>query len=234
MPRRDVLSRRVLLAGLGIGLLGFFRPTGGAAAQQTNPLQQLNPFKPSTPPTPTVQLNAAQRDTLKQVNSYFNGIRTLAGNFTQFGPDGTRSDGKFALHRPGRIRFAYTKPSTLDVISDGVDVIVRDRKLATQDLYPLSQTPLKFLLSDKIDLTSEANVSQVSIEPDLVTVVVTQETVFGDGKLTLLFDRVTTELKQWVVTDAQGLETTVVVFETVANQPVDAKQFVIDRQRILQ
>ena len=42
-------------------------------------------------------------------------------------------------------------------------VVVRDRKLATQDLYPLSQTPLRFLLADRIDLLRDTNV--VGIRP---------------------------------------------------------------------
>ena len=37
----------------------------------------------------------------------------------------------------------------------------------------------------------------------------------------------------WVVTDAQGLETTVVIFETEKNVALDGKLFYIDRTRIL-
>lgn len=179
---------------------------------------------------PTAGLNAAQREMLASINQTFNAIRTLYGKFTQFGPDGARTDGEFFLERPGKIRFIYQRPSQLDIIADGRDVVVRDRKLATNDLFPLSQTPLRFLLADRIDLTSEANVQQVSIEPDLVTVVVSQETMFGDGKLTLLFDRPNQDLKQWIVTDAQGLDTTVVIFETTQNKPIDPKTFVIPPQ----
>ena len=40
----------------------------------------------------------------------------------------------------------------LAIISDGSSLVVRDRTLATQDIYPLSQTPLRYLLSDRIDL----------------------------------------------------------------------------------
>ena len=41
---------------------------------------------------------------------------------------------------------------------------MRDRKLATQDIYPLSQTPLRFLLSDRIDLSKETNVVSVTAD----------------------------------------------------------------------
>lgn len=234
-------GRRAALAALGgLAASALLSVAGPALAQTAQP--QSKPMVPA-PPSPgplkpskgssLTNLSVEQKTMLAEVNRYFNSIRTLQGSFTQFGPDGSRSDGKFALARPGKIRFNYSKPATLDVIADGVDVVVRDRKLATQDLYPLSQTPLKFLLADRIDLTSEANVTQVSVEPDLITMVVRQSTVFGDGQLTLLFARPVLELKQWIVTDAQGQETTVVVFDTVPNGAVDDKLFFIDRTRIL-
>lgn len=240
MPTRAPGRRAVLAALGGLATAVLALAASPVLAQTAQP--QPKPAVPAPPSPGPVKpgkgsalpgLSGEQRTVLAEVNRYFNAIRTLQGSFTQFGPDGSRSDGKFALARPGKIRFSYAKPATLDVIADGVDVVVRDRKLATQDLYPLSQTPLKFLLADRIDLTSEANVTQVSVEPDLITMVVRQSTVFGDGQLTLLFGRPVLDLKQWIVTDAQGQETTVVVFDTVPNEPVDDKLFFIDRTRIL-
>ena len=77
---------------------------------------------------------------------------TLAGDFVQIGGDGRRLAGKLYLQRPGKIRFEYDAPATIEVVADGSSVAVRDRKLATQDLYSIAQTPLKFLLRDRIDL----------------------------------------------------------------------------------
>ena len=193
----------------------------------------LNPFNSAAAVQPA-KLSAPQKEAVTGINKYFNGIRTMSGDLVQFGPDGQRTEGQFHLAKPGKIRFQYSKPSTLEVVSDATDVIVKDRKNQTQDLYPLSKTPLRFLLADQMDLTSEANVTKVSVEPDLVSIVLEQSTVFGDGKLTMVFDRKTSELKQWTVTDAQGYDTSVAIYNTTANQPVDDKLFRIDRTRILQ
>ena len=85
-------------------------------------------------------------------------MQTLVGDFVQVGPDGGKSEGKFYLQKPGKVRFEYNPPSPIELIADGSSVVVRDRKLATQDLYPLSQTPLRFLLADRIDLLRDTNV----------------------------------------------------------------------------
>lgn len=205
-----------------------------ASAQTKSEPFTLNPFASSTAGVQPAKLAPPQKEAVVAINKYFNGIRTMSGSFVQFGPDGQRSEGQFHLVKPGKIRFQYAKPSNLEVVSDATDVIVKDRKNQTQDLYPLSKTPLRFLLADQMDLTSEANVTKVSVEPDLVSIVLEQSTVFGDGKLTLVFDRKTSELKQWTVTDAQGYDTSVAIYNIVANQPVDDKLFRIDRTRILQ
>ncbi len=44
------------------------------------------------------------------------------------------------MQKPGKVRFDYNPPNPIEMIADGQSVVVRDRKLATQDLYPLSQT----------------------------------------------------------------------------------------------
>ncbi|ADZ68580.1 outer membrane lipoprotein carrier protein LolA [Polymorphum gilvum] len=173
-------------------------------------------------------LSGEQQKTLADVNAYFNSVKTMHGDFVQFGPEGDQVEGKFYLARPGKIRFYYSPPAQLDIIADGKSVSVKDRKMATQDIWPLSETPLRFLLADNIDLTKDTKVVGVMAEPDLVTVVIEDKTTFNSGKLTLIFDARTYELKQWTVTDAQGYDTSVAVYNVVANGPTNPKLFVID------
>ena len=222
MPMNDLPTRRAVL---GLTLALALAGTTSLAAAQGGPVK---PVVPGTGVKPG-GLTPQQRDALGQINRYFNSIRTMSGEFVQFGPDGDKAEGEFYMSRPGKIRFVYAKPSNLDIIADGTDVVVRNTKQATQDLYPLSKTPLRFLLADHIDLTSEANVTTVSLEPDLISVVLEQSTVFGDGRLTMIFDRKTSELRQWTVTDAQGYDTAVSIYNVTPNQAVDEKMFKIDR-----
>src|SRR6202171_717503 len=96
-----------------------------------------------------------QRLLVDKVSGYLSGIRYLTGNFVQVAPDGSKTKGELYLQKPGRVRFAYNDPSPIELIADGQSLVVRDRKLATQDLYPLGQTPLRFLLADRVDLLKD-------------------------------------------------------------------------------
>jgi outer membrane lipoprotein-sorting protein len=179
-------------------------------------------------------LTQAQSAALQRVHAYFNGVRYLSGDFTQIGPDGNRTTGKFFLSKPGKIRFYYASPSTIDIIADGKSLVVRDRRLNTQDVYPLGQTPLRFLLQPDLNLQRDANVVAVYDDPNTVSVAIEEKsTIGGTSRLLLVFggEGGSLELKQWTVTDPQGLDTTVSVSGLDGSTKPDDKLFVVNYQR---
>jgi outer membrane lipoprotein-sorting protein len=197
-----------------------------SAGGSQNPfLNVIKPKAPVAPPAGKSNLPLSQQQILANISASLASFRTMEGQFIQFGPHGEQSEGVFYIQRPGKIRFHYKPPVRLDVISDGRQVAVRDMRAMTQDLYPLSKTPLRYLLAENIDLTSDRLVRQVRQERDLIAVVIVERTAFTQGKLTLVFDPKTYDLKQWIVTDAQGLNTSVAIYNVTTGKPVDPKLF---------
>jgi len=173
--------------------------------------------------------DSKQRALVDRVNTYLSNISTLVGDFVQVGPDGARTEGQFYIQKPGKVRFEYKPPSRIDVIADGQSVVVRDRKLATQDLYPLSQTPLRFLLSDHIDLQRDTNLVSVAADDVFVTLVVEDKQQFvGNNRLMLMFGAKDFQLRQWTVTDPQGYDTTVAVYNLDTKTKPDPDLFKIN------
>lgn len=209
-----------------------------AATAQPTPAPPPTPAKTNSgPPTrltvpvtgPMLRpdmLNQQQRDSLVKISNYFNNVRTMKGDFIQIGPNGEQSEGQFFLSRPGKIRFHYKPPVRVDVIADGRSVAVEDRSAMTQNIYPLSKTPLKHLLAERIDLGSDRILGGYREEPDAISLVLAEPT-FGDGKLTMIFDRNSYELKQWVITDAQGLDTSVAIYNVEMDKQLDPQMFKI-------
>ncbi|MEE7503096.1 LolA family protein [Methylobacterium sp. C33D] len=169
---------------------------------------------------------------LAQANAYFNGINTLTANFVQIGADGRRIGGKLTLAKPGRLRFDYDQPSPLEVVADGTSVAVRDRKLNTQDLYFIAQTPLKFLLREKIDLARDLTVTDVASDPGSVRISLEDRaTLGGTSKIQLFFDAEMKTLSQWRITDPQGYVTTVTLSNLQKGRSVDGSLFFINYGR---
>lgn len=184
-------------------------------------------------PTAIVTGESADPATLlAQANAYFNGITTLTGNFMQIGADGRRIGGKLTLAKPGRLRFDYDQPSPLEVVADGTSVAVRDRKLNTQDLYFITQTPLKFLLREKIDLARDLTVTDVANDPGGVRInLEDRATLGGTSKIQLFFDTEMKTLSQWRITDPQGYVTTVTLSNLQKGKSVDGALFFINYGR---
>ena len=179
-------------------------------------------------PAAAFALSDEERTVLGEISAKLGGIATMNGEFVQFDPNGTQRQGNFYIARPGRVRFQYDAPTTLSVIADGKSVLVFDKKLQTYDIWPLSQTPLRLLLDKSLDLATSEKVTRVSVAADLVEVELQDETKFSSGTLNLVFDRATYGLRQWTVTDQQGLQTMVALYNVETGNKLSADLFKID------
>jgi outer membrane lipoprotein-sorting protein len=182
-----------------------------------------------------VPFDAKQRSIIDRVNAYLTSVQSLVGDFVQVGPDGSRTEGQFYMQKPGRVRFEYDPPSPVELISDGQSLVVRDRRLATQDFYPLSQTPLRFLLADRIDLLRDTNLMAVYADDLFVTLVIEERHVIGGThRLMLMFGAKDFRLRQWTITDPQGYDTTVALYNLDSSRRPDPSLFTINYERVLQ
>jgi outer membrane lipoprotein-sorting protein len=219
------------------------QPAQQPAPRQAEPPQQSSGFPSIFPKPPNLfggpgqstAFDARQRGLADRVSAYLSGVRQLHGKFVQVGPDGGKSEGEFFLQKPGKVRFDYNPPSPIEMIADGQSVVVRDRKLATQDLYPLSQTPLRFLLADRIDLVRDTNLVGVYADDVFVTVVIEERQILaGTHRVMLMFGAQDYQLRQWTVTDPQGYDTTVAVYNLDSRTSPDPNLFRIDYTRQIQ
>ncbi|MER9452824.1 outer membrane lipoprotein carrier protein LolA [Mesorhizobium sp. M0478] len=205
----DFAPNRRQLLGLGLML------AGAAAINVVPGFQLLASAQAAVPPT------------AQKIADHFSSVKSMSGEFVQFGPNNQQTGGKFFLERPGKIRFNYDGKSNFRVISDGKSVVILNKRLKTSDLYPLSKTPLKLLLDTKIDL-SGGRVKSIKEESDLTTIQLADKSVFGNSKITMMFDPKSYDLRQWTITDAQGKNTTVMIYNTKEGVSFPADTFAID------
>jgi outer membrane lipoprotein-sorting protein len=187
-------------------------------------------------PGGTMALDANQRSLVERASGYLTSVQTVVGDFVQVAPDGSRSEGKFYLQKPGRVRFEYDPPNSVELIADGESVAVRDRKLLTQELYPVSQTPLRFLLADRVDLLKDTDLIGVYADELFVSLLLEERHVFGGThRVMLMFGAQDLRLRQWTITDPQGYDTTVAIYNLDVNnkRQLNPELFKINFQRML-
>ncbi|MGB7288251.1 MAG: outer membrane lipoprotein carrier protein LolA [Salaquimonas sp.] len=179
----------------------------------------------------TAAMADVKTDTLNALRKHYSSVPTMKGEFLQFGPTGDQTGGTFSIKRPGKVRFDYDNPSPVQVVSNGLAVMVINKKLKTFDSYPLKNTPLKILLDDKLDIGPEA-IIDVKLDPDVTTIVLGDKQIFGNSEITLLFEPKTFDLRQWTIKDSQGKETSVMVFNVKDNVKISNREFQINKSAL--
>ena len=173
-------------------------------------------------------LDAAQQAELKRITDYWNTIRTVEGQFAQVDSSGGASSGGFLIRKPGRFRFDYDPPEELTVVADGYTVAVEDRKLETQDRYPLVETPLSILVDENITLQRpDLEVMDVEKKDGAVRVRLKSLKEDAQGELLIAFTEADLTLQYWVVRDPQGTTVTVRVSGVKLQGDIPASKFFI-------
>ena len=130
------------------------------------------------------------------------------------------------MQRPGKLRFDYAPPSTLRLVADGHFLAIEDSSLKTVGE-----------ISDRVDAVppvarrgrrSCRDSRIVGVESDDGSLAITLEDKGGKatGQIKLYFDTTPEmKLRQWVITDAQGLATTVTISDIAPGRKVAADFF---------
>ena len=170
---------------------------------------------------PTPLIGVEQVLAVERINAYFNAITNLQGNFEQLDSSNKRTSGRFYVQRPGKLRFDYAPPSALRIVADGHFLAIEDSDLKTVEKYPLKSTPFRLLLKEAVDLGRDARIIGVEAEDGTIAIALEDKSGQAAGQIKLSFQtEPELELHHWVITDAQGLTTKVVLSDVVTGRKV--------------
>lgn len=169
---------------------------------------------------------SAEKLSLNKISSYLNQFTTAKGGFTQINGDGTISTGSIYIKRPGRIRFEYNPPDKSVVMAGGGAVAIFDGKSnQPPEQYPLKRTPLSIILQKNVDLARAKMVVGHTSDGKTTTVVAQDPKHPEYGKIRMLFTADPIELRQWVIVDGTGGETTLILNELAKGMSLPGRLF---------
>ncbi len=153
--------------------------------------------------------------------------RTAQGRFTQVDPQGSPSSGVFYINRPGKVRFEYTSPEPIFIVSDGTSVSIEEPKRKSYDAVPLSSTPLNLFLRSNIDLRKDGSVTDVTTSSGSHFVTLVDKSGEAEGKMILQFRQSDFELMGWRQVDGTGAETRVQLTDVKKNVSMKPALFIV-------
>lgn len=173
----------------------------------------------------------AEKIPLSELSRYLNGLTTAQAQFTQVNPDGSITTGTLFIKRPGRVRFEYNPPDRSLVLAGGGQVAVFDPKSnQPPEQYPLKKTPLNLILDANVDL-GRAKMVISHKEDGTTTKVRAQDPEHPEyGSIDLVFTAGPTELRQWVINDDSGNQTTVILGEMAKGGDISPSLFNITQE----
>ncbi|MFQ5437251.1 MAG: outer membrane lipoprotein carrier protein LolA [Paracoccaceae bacterium] len=165
------------------------------------------------------------------ISTFLNDLTTAKGGFTQINPDGTISTGTLYIRRPGRIRFEYDPPDPALVLAGGGTVAIFDGKSnEPPQQFPLKKTPLSVILRANVDL-EKSNLITDHRSDDLTTTITAQDPERPEiGYIELVFTADPVELRQWVITDENGSQTTVILGDMETGVKINAALFSVQAE----
>jgi outer membrane lipoprotein-sorting protein len=175
---------------------------------------------------PVMSLSAEQQQAVRKINAYINSFQTLKSDFTQISPRGQSSQGVLLISKPGKLRFEYAPPNPLLIVSDGKWLTIKNKVKEKGDQFPLSATPLRLVVSPKIDLLAETNVVAFENTDGLISVSLVDRKDALGGYITLVYDETRNLLQQWVIVDGKGRRTTVQLANIETGGKFDPKLFI--------
>ena len=165
-------------------------------------------------------LTASDQALIGTVETYLNGQKAITANFLQVSPDGSTRSGKAWLERPGKMRFAYDPPDPQLLVAGFGLLVYNDPQLGQTTNIPLSATPLGILLAPHVNLDSAGvYVSAINRQPGQLNISLMRRGKEAAGSLTLTFSTDPLELDAWTVTDAQGKQTIVHLYDIAPGGP---------------
>ncbi|PTX57694.1 outer membrane lipoprotein-sorting protein [Litoreibacter ponti] len=174
---------------------------------------------------------AADKISLGAINKYLNSFSTAEAEFTQINADGSVTTGDILIKRPNRMRFDYAAPDDSLVIAGSNRVAVFDPKSnLPPEQFPLARTPLKLILARQVDFTKSNMVVGHSDDGTATTVTVQDPKNPEYGNIQLKFTDNPVQLRQWVITNDAGQQTTVILGDLKKGIQIGAAPFSIQNE----
>ena len=135
---------------------------------------------------------------LESIEDHWNKVVTMSGDFIQYNSDETMSYGNFYLSKPFKSKFVYENNNETIITTQAL-IVLLDEEGFRIDSYPLLNSPIKKLLTKKVDFENlNANI-KLNEENNFYHIYIND---IDDKKAAFFsFNKDSLDLKKWEIID---------------------------------
>lgn len=167
-----------------------------------------------------------QLEVKQQAESFFKNVKTMQADFEQVDARGNVSGGKFLLKRPGKFRWQYDERQPLLIISNGSNLIYRDKELDETTYLRAENTLAAFLGRDEIRFEGDIVLHEAFADPQFLKLLISMADKTDEGKLAFYFSPDAKGLLGMEVIDPAGYATKIAFKNQVYDEPLSNDLFI--------
>ena len=167
-----------------------------------------------------------------EIENYLNNIKTLQASFVQTASNGNTSEGKIYIAKPNKIRMEYSEPVNVSIIGDGNFIVYHDKELDQVTHIDYDDVPASLILANDIKIDGKKiKITDFYKDSGTTEAVVEYEVNGETHPITLVFNNNPFELKQWKITDPQGIEISVFLYNMEQDKDLDETLFTVKEKQ---
>ena len=140
----------------------------------------------------------SQNNIISMIETNWNETKTMSGNFTQINNDKSMTYGRFFLSKPFKSKFIYENGESTIITTKSIITIVDDEGYKV-DSYPIINSQLKEMLSNKVDLLGVNMEVKVNEENDNYFLHIKDNN--NEDEVIFSFNKETLNLEKWEIID---------------------------------
>ena len=146
-------------------------------------------------------ISSAETDLIiSKIQTGWNQIQTMSGEFSQIDSDGNLETGKFYFLKPYQSKFVYTNKDE-DIVTNETLLRIVDKKGFQIDSYAIGGNALKKLLSKNLDIKQEFTIDYAIENEFSYEIQAGIKNASTSSRVILTFNKDTIELEKWEIFD---------------------------------
>ena len=151
-------------------------------------------------------LTANTESIISKIQSNWNEIQTMSGEFSQLDSNGNLETGKFFFSKPYQSKFIY-KNKKEDIVTNESLLRIVDKEGFQIDSYAIGGNILKKLLSNNLDIKKEFEINFIEETEKSYEIAAISKNSNSMSEVILTFNKTTIELEKWEISDETGNKT---------------------------
>ena len=173
------------------------------------------------------QVSSAETGSIiSKIQSGWNEIQTMSGEFSQLDMNGNLENGKFYFSKPYQSKFVYVNKNE-DIVTNESLLRIVDKEGFQIDSYAIGGNVLKKLLSNDLDIKQEFKIDYAIENEFTYEIKASDKNGKNISDVVLTFNKDTIELKKWEISDELNNKTVLEFTKIKKNILISQNLFVV-------